>query len=264
MLFGKKPYPILPTSESDTLTFLQKLDLLEYKVAEMSNKIYEIETTLATKSTVSATADGDVIQTLTIDGETLDVPQGTEVSATDDDGVLQTLTIGDETYTVPQGTEVSATDDDGVLQTLTIGDDTYTVPQSGEAGEKGGGAIGGNSFIQWRLVNDIFALEITYAAGTDAFVNDGIAIRLTDSDNHNYSGLDGKTLKTNAAWIYKVNTDIYYFVGTVQLSIVSDGLGTLSFPDGYYVDPDLTPISDSTLLQTIKHRPFVFINVPTL
>lgn len=236
MLFGKKPYPILPTSESDTLTFLQKLDLLEYKVAEMTNKIYEIETTLATKSTVSATAEGDVIQTLTIDGETLDVPQGTEVSATGSEGNLETLTVA--------GT-------------------TYNVPQTGDAGIKGGGAIGGNSVIQWRLVNDIFALEITYAAGTDAFVNDGIAIRLT-YDNHNYGGLDGKTLKTNAAWIYKVNSDYYYFIGTVQLSIVSDGLGTLSFPDGYYVDPDLTPISDATLLQTIKHRPFVFINVPTL
>ena len=149
-------------------------------------------------------------------------------------------------------------------KTLTVDGTTYNVPQTGDAGEKGGGAIGGNSIIQWRLVNDIFALEITYAAGTDAFVNDAIAIRLTDADNHNYGGLDGKTLKANAAWIYKVNTDYYYFIGTVQLSIVSDGLGTLSFPDGYYVDPDLTPISDATLLQTIKHRPFVFMNIPTL
>jgi hypothetical protein len=76
MLFGKKPYPILPTSESDTLTFLQKLDLLEYKVAELTNKVYEIETALATKSSVSATASGGEIQTITVDGTTYNVPQG--------------------------------------------------------------------------------------------------------------------------------------------------------------------------------------------
>ena len=103
MLFGKKPYPILPTSESDTLTFLQKLDLLEYKVAEMTNKIYEIETTLATKSTVSATASGGEIQTITVDGVTYNVPQGTEVSATGSEGTLETITVDDVTYNVPQG-----------------------------------------------------------------------------------------------------------------------------------------------------------------
>lgn len=103
MLFGKRPYPILPTSESDTLTFLQKLDLLEYKVAEMTNKVYEIETTLATKSTVSATASGGEIQTITVDGVTYNVPQGTEVSATGSEGTLETITVAGTTYNVPQG-----------------------------------------------------------------------------------------------------------------------------------------------------------------
>ena len=109
MLFGKKPYPILPTSESDTLTFLQKLDLLEYKVAEMTNKVYEIETTLATKSTVSATASGGEIQTITVDGVTYNVPQGTEVSATGSEGTLETITVDDVTYNVPQGGELTTT-----------------------------------------------------------------------------------------------------------------------------------------------------------
>lgn len=102
-MFGRKPYPILPTSESDTLTFLQKLDMLEYKVSTLNNKIYEIETSLATKSSVSATASDDVIQTITIDGTTLDVPQGTEVSATGSEGTLETLTVDGTTYNVPQG-----------------------------------------------------------------------------------------------------------------------------------------------------------------
>lgn len=82
MFFGKRPYPILPTSEADTLTFLQKLDLLEYKVAELTNKVYEVETTLATKSTVSATASGGEIQTITVDGVTYNVPQGGELTGT--------------------------------------------------------------------------------------------------------------------------------------------------------------------------------------
>lgn len=109
MLFGKKPYPILPTSESDTLTFLQKLDMLEYKVSEMNNKLYEIETSLATKSSVSATASGDVLQTITIDGTTLDVPQGTEVSATGSEGTLETLTVDGTTYNVPQESGLTGT-----------------------------------------------------------------------------------------------------------------------------------------------------------
>lgn len=108
-MFGRKPYPILPTSESDTLTFLQKLDMLEYKVSTLNNKIYEIETSLATKSSVSATASDDVIQTITIDGTTLDVPQGTEVSATGTEGTLETLTVDGTTYNVPQESGLTST-----------------------------------------------------------------------------------------------------------------------------------------------------------
>lgn len=237
MLFGKKPYPILPTSESDTLTFLQKLDLLEYKVAEMTNKIYEIETTLATKSTVSATASGGEIQTITVDGVT---------------------------YNVPQGTEVSATGSEGTLESITVAGTTYNVPQGGDAGIKGGGAIGGNSVIQWRLVDDIFALEIAYAAGTDAFVNDAIAIRLTDADNHNYGGLDGKTLKTVISWLHTESDVTWPVWAEVQLNIIEDGLGTITLTKGAFVLEGATTISGGDVLADLKGLPFTFMNVPTL
>lgn len=253
MLFGKKPYPILPTSESDTLTFLQKLDLLEYKVAEMTNKVYEIETTLATKSSVSATASGGVIQTITVDGTSYNVPQGTEVSATDDDGVLQTLTIGDDTYTVPQGTEVSATDDDGVLQTLTIGDDTYTVPQGGEAGDSGNATVGGNSIAQWRLIDDMFFLELVVTAGTDAFSNKSIGIRLKKGTDY-YNGLDGKTLKTVISWKHSTT----WYTAVLQINIILEGLGNLTI-----VDPSTAP-TDAEILTDLKGLPFTFMNVSTL
>ena len=43
MFFKKKVYPILPTSESDTMTFIQKLDYLEYKVNELNEKFIAAE-----------------------------------------------------------------------------------------------------------------------------------------------------------------------------------------------------------------------------
>lgn len=235
MLFGKKPYPILPTSESDTLTFLQKLDLLEYKVAEMTNKIYEIQTTLATKSTVSATASGSEIQTITVDGVTYNVPQGTEVSATDDDGVLQTLTIGDNTYTVPQG-----------------------------GGIAGGATVGAYSVGQWKLVDGMFFFEVTYAAGTDAFDNNIITVRLKDADNHNYGGLDGTTLKTVITWLHTESDETWPVWAEVQLNILDDGLGTITLTKGAYVLDGITPISGGAVLADLKGLPLVFMNVPTL
>lgn len=237
MLFGKKPYPILPTSESDTLTFMQKLDMLEYKVSEMNNKIYEIETSLATKSSVSATASGDVLQTITIDGTTLDVPQGTEVSATGSEGTLETLTVDGTTYNVPQG---------------------------GEAGIKGGGKIGGYSNIQWRLVDDIFCLDIVYAAAMDAFDNNIISIRLEDVDTHNYGGLDGVTLKTVLSWLHTENNVTWPVWAEIQLNILEDGLGTLTLTKGAFVLEGATTISGGDVLADLKGLPLIFMNNPTL
>jgi hypothetical protein len=235
MLFGKKPYPILPTSESDTLTFLQKLDMLEYKVSEMNNKIYEIETSLATKSSVSATASGDVIQTITIDGETLDIPQGTEVSATGSEGTLETLTVDGTTYNVPQG-----------------------------GGIAGRATVGAYSIGQWKLVNDMLFFELVYAAGTDAFDNNIIAVRLTDSDNHNYGGLDGKTIKTIISWLHTESNVTWPVWAEIQLNIIEDGLGTLTLTKGAYVLEGSTSLSGAAVLADLKGLPITFMNVPTL
>lgn len=89
MFFKKKVYPILPTTESDTMTFIQKLDYLEYKLAQLNEKVVaaesaisDLETSVEGKSTVTATADGSTLQTLTVDGVTYNVPQGGEVTTT--------------------------------------------------------------------------------------------------------------------------------------------------------------------------------------
>ena len=235
MLFGKKPYPILPTSESDTLTFLQKLDLLEYKVAEMTNKIYEIETTLATKSTVSATASGGEIQTITVDGVTYNVPQGTEVSATGSEGTLETITVAGTTYGVPQG-----------------------------GGIAGGATVGAYSVGQWKLVDGMFFFEVVYVAGTDAFDNNIIPVRLTDSDNHNYGGLDGTTIKTVISWLHTESNVTWPVWAEVQLNIIEDGLGTITLTKGAYVLEGATAISGGAALADLKGLPLTFMNVPTL
>ena len=236
MLFGKKPYPILPTSESDTLTFLQKLDLLEYKVAEMTNKIYEIETTLATKSTVSATASGGAIQTITVDGVT---------------------------YNVPQGTEVSATGSEGTLETITVDDVTYNVPQGGDAGESGNATVGAYSIAQWRLIDDMFFLELVVTSGTDAFSNNLIAIRLKKGTDY-YNGLDGKTIKTVISWLHTENDVTWPVWAEVELNIIEDGLGNITLTKGAYVLEGATAISGGAALADLKGLPLTFMNVPTL
>lgn len=237
MLFGKRPYPILPTSESDTLTFLQKLDLLEYKVAELTNKVYEVETTLATKSTVSATASGGEIQTITVDGVT---------------------------YNVPQGTEVSATGSEGNLETITVNGTTYNVPQGGDSGIAGSATVGAYSIGQWKLVDNMFFFEIVYVAGTDAFDNNIIAVRLRDSDNHNYGGLDGKTIKTVISWLHTENNTTWPVWAEVQLNIIEDGLGTITLTKGAYVLEGATTLSGGAVLADLKGLPLTFMNVPTL
>ena len=87
MFFRKKVYPILPTTESDTMTFIQKLDYLEYKLAQLNEKVVaaesaisDLETAVEGKSTVSATASGSTLQTLTVDGTTYNVPQDSGVT----------------------------------------------------------------------------------------------------------------------------------------------------------------------------------------
>ena len=244
MFFKKKVYPILPTSESDTMTFIQKLDYLEYKLTQLNEKVIaaesaisDLETAVEGKSTVSATAEGSTLQTLTVDGMTYDVPQGTEVSATGSEGTLETLTVDGTTYNVPQG---------------------------GEAGIKGGGKIGGNSNIQWRLVDDIFYLEIVYAAGTDAFEDDIIPIRLEDVDTHNYGGLDGTTIKTVISWLHTENNVTWPVWAEVQLNVIEDGLGTLTLTKGAFVLTGNNPIAGSDVLADLKGLPLTFMNVPTL
>ncbi len=234
-MFGRKPYPILPTSESDTLTFMQKLDMLEYKVSEMNNKLYEIETSLATKSSVSATGSEGTLETLTVDGTTFNVPQGTEVSATGSEGNLETLTVDGE---------------------------TFNVPQAGEAGIAGRATVGAYSVGQWKLVDDMFFLEVTYAAGTDAFDNNIISIRLTDNNNeHNYGGLDGKTLKTVLSWLHTESNVTWPVWAEIQLNIIEDGLGTLTLTKGAYVLEGATAVSGAAALADLKGLPLTFMNV---
>ena len=242
MFFKKKVYPILPTSESDTMTFIQKLDYLEYRVNQLNEKIIaaesaisDLETAVEEKSTVSATASGSTLQTLTVDGTTYDVPQGTEVSATDDEGVLQTLTIGSDTYTVPQG---------------------------GEAGEKGSFTYGTNSMGLWRYVNDILVLEFVLANVTDGIDSTSTGIRLLDSDGNYWTKLDGKTLKSSISWVHDFGSSTYAAAtANLQIAIFSDGLGNLSMPGGYCIPTGLTPFSANDTLQDIKGMPFMFLNV---
>ena len=247
MFFKKKVYPILPTSESDTMTFIQKLDYLEYRVNQLNEKVVaaesaisDLETAVEGKSTVSATAEGSTLQTLTVDGTTYDVPQGTEVSATDDEGVLQTLTIGSNTYIVPQGGE----------------------------GERGLAITSGgltHSMFQWRLINQIFVIEFLLEDVSDALDNAGIPMQLKDHYNNNWTGLDGMTLKSSISWIHDFGIggahDYAPVTAEIQLAVSSDGGCNLSAPKGFTVPTGYTPFAATTALEEIGGMPIVFMTV---
>lgn len=215
MFFKKKVYPILPTSESDTMTFIQKLDYLEYKVNELNEKVIaaesaisDLETAVEGKSTVTATASGSTLQTLTVDGTTYNVPQG--------------------------------------------------------GGIAGGATVGAYSGGQWKLVDGMLFFEVGYVAGTDAFDNNIIAVRLTDSDNHNYGGLDGVTLKTVLSWLHTESNVTWPVWAEIQLNIIEDGLGTLTLTKGAHVLDGDTPLAGGAVLADLKGLPLTFMNVPTL
>ena len=219
MFFKKKVYPILPTTESDTMTFIQKLDYLEYKVNELNEKVIaaesaisDLETAVEGKSTVTATASGSTLQTLTVDGTTYNVPQG----------------------------------------------------GGGDGGIAGGATVGAYSVGQWKLVDGMFFFETVYAAGTDAFANNIISVRLTDSDNHNYGGLDGTTLKTVISWLHTESNVTWPVWAEVQLNIIEDGLGTITLTKGAHVLDGDTTISGGAVLADLKGLPLTFMNVPTL
>lgn len=219
MFFKKKVYPILPTSESDTMTFIQKLDYLEYKVNELNEKVVaaesaisDLETAIEGKSTVTATAEGSTLQTLTVDGTTYDVPQG----------------------------------------------------GGGDAGIAGSATVGAYSIGQWKLVDGMFFLEVVYVAGTDAFSNNIISIRLKDADNQNYGGLDGKTIKTVISWLHTENNVTWPVWAEIQLNIIEDGLGTLTLTKGAHVLDGDTQLAGGAVLADLKGLPLTFMNVPTL
>lgn len=245
MFFKKKVYPILPTSESDTMTFIQKLDYLEYKVNELNEKVIaaesaisDLETAVEGKSTVTATASGSTLQTLTVDGTS---------------------------YNVPQGTEVSATDDDGVLQTLTIGDDTYTVPQGGDAGIHGDAIMGTSMTTRasWKRVDDMFFFMINFVNNSDAFSDNTISLRLIDSNGDNYGGLDGgldgNHFKTVISWLHTDNGNTWPVWAEVELEVFVDGAGNLKLPKGAHVLTGDTPLAGSVVLDDLKGKPLTFM-----
>ena len=201
------------------MTFIQKLDYLEYKVNELNEKVIaaesaitDLETAVEGKSTVTATASGSTLQTLTVDGTTYNVLQG----------------------------------------------------GGGDAGISGGATVGAYSIGQWHLVDGMFFLELVYVAGTDAFADDIITIRLKDSDNHDYTGLDGTTLKTVISWLHTESNVTWPVWAEIELSIVSEGLGNLTLTKGAHVLDGDTPLAGGAVLADLKGLPLTFMNVPTL
>lgn len=128
-MFNKCPvYPILPTSESSTLTFMQKLDMLEYNLEKLKDYVDTLSDAIDQKSTVTATGDNNVLETITIDGDTYTMPEGSDVEISESNGYLGSVRVGDTTLNVKPVNGVGT--DQNVLTSIGIGTDIFTIPNA--------------------------------------------------------------------------------------------------------------------------------------
>lgn len=138
-------YPILPTAEAATLTYMQQIEHLTYKVNKAVQTVDELEKKIGNLSTVDATGDSEgYLTSLTLNDTTYTVPNNGVVIPSGEDNTLETLTIDGTTWNVPpEGSEVSATSDgSGNLQTITIDGTTYNIEAGGSEVEIAAGADG--------------------------------------------------------------------------------------------------------------------------
>lgn len=127
-------FPILPTSENQTLTYLQQIEHLTYKVNKAVEKVAELETKITDLATIQATGDSEgYLTSLKINQDTYEIPNNGVVVASGDDNTLETLEVDGQIWNVPpEGSEVTATaDGEGNLATITIDGVTYEVRPGG-------------------------------------------------------------------------------------------------------------------------------------
>ena len=141
------PYPVIPTSEGDTLSFMQKLAILEHNVNAIEKIVTDIQTVVETKSTVSVAASGGVAQSITVDGVTSTIPQ-VQYDPRVDNIILE---IGILRVQIAEKSIVSVTAYGGVAQSITVNGVTSTIPQ--------GGGGGGEDPRVDQLILDVAALD---------------------------------------------------------------------------------------------------------
>lgn len=220
MFFKKKVYPILPTTESDTMTFIQKLDYLEYKLAQLNEKVVaaesaisDLETSVEGKSTVTATADGSTLQTLTVDGVTYNVPQG----GGGDAGIYGIANIGLSMMTHASWKRV----DDMFFFMIDFVDNADGFD---------------DNTISLRLIDS----------------NGG-------NYNGLNGGLDGRRFNTVISWLHTENGTSWPVWAEVQLEVFDDGLGNLNLPKGAHVLAGSAPLAGADVLADFKGLPLTFM-----
>lgn len=136
----KNIFPVVPTSEAETLSFLQKLEVLDHRVRKLTVKVNELEEKIVDVTTISATGDSEgYLTTLTLDQTTYNIPNnGVVIAEGDAGGNLTSLTVDGVEYTIPEGVSVSVTvDSDSLVDTITIDGTTYNVSNVKATGNLG-------------------------------------------------------------------------------------------------------------------------------
>jgi len=163
-------FPILPTPEAETMSFLQKLEFLNYKVTKDEKKLSDLEKKIVDLATINAEGDSEgYLVTLTINETTYRIPNNGVITPTaDEQGNLVSLEIDGTTYTIPpEGSVVSATDDgEGNLRTITVDGTTYDVAA--------GGSVVSCAFDSSNMVTSITIDGVThYVANVKALTYEG-------------------------------------------------------------------------------------------
>lgn len=152
-------YPILPTSEASTLSFVQKLAVLEYRLEKLDERVAALETEIPDIPSISIT-----------NGE---------------DNRIEKITLNDVDY-YPD--EVSIEGTGSSLTAVTVNGETLNVPQAsgaltGTAVLTAGGEVGS---MRYERIADLLFLNITLPPAS-LTSNDALVSMLTLDDLANDS-----------------------------------------------------------------------------
>ena len=197
-------YPILPTSEASTLSFVQKLAVLEYRLEKLDERVAALETEIPDIPNISITnGEDDRIEKITLNNVDY-YPDEVIIEGTGSS--LTAVTVNGETLNVPQAS--------GALT------GTAVLTAGGETGK-----------MRYERVDDLLFITITMPPAALSS-NTAIVSMLTLDDVPNSSDFDVEFVSGGASGVAVVSGTLAKDMGgTLRLT-----LDTLAYANGTVSD----------------------------